>query len=534
MTRLHSLSFVLALCFGLLVLPVAAQQPNTIDFGDTVEGALDTEHPSQAYTFAAEAGQIISITLMSDDFDPLVVLLDANGQEITYNDDGGPGSLNARIGPLALADSGQYTIVANSYANYFSFSSGTTLQGDYTLILEDVEIRRIEYTQKVKDALTNTQPTAYFQFRGQAGDVVNVAAETENFSANLSLSLLSADSTSAPLMNSSDYSGQGLVLLGGYMLPETANYLITLNSNTPARGGFALEVERVHVTELVLDEPVAVTFDDENRLSYFSFEGDAAEVISLSVTGDGALDSTLTLNSPEGYQIAYSDDVNERDPAIINQLLPQTGIYTVILQPYSAGSAGDVTLLLEQGRLLSLDDGPQRLTMGHAHPSEMLTLNGSAGEVVRLVIELEQEATVSPSVSIRQGDAAIAYASGATIQRLAVDFVIPAPGLVYVQIEEYSNAELGMTVSAERLSEPGQPPAAPTPTPTPATLPTELSTTEEAEMTETPAATEDSDGGLIDSTEEPLLPPIPTGEATEVPTADTTEVVEPEATEAAG
>lgn len=75
------------------------------------------------HTFTGEAGQAITITLTSEDFDTVLVLLDPDGLEIGYNDDFGS-SLNSTITRTLPVD-GEYTIQARSF--------GGTASGDYTL-----------------------------------------------------------------------------------------------------------------------------------------------------------------------------------------------------------------------------------------------------------------------------------------------------------------------------------------------------------------------------------------------------------------
>jgi len=529
----RALRFVLLLVsMSLLVAPALAQRATAIDLGDTVEGELDDEHRTREYSFEGEAGQTVSITLLSDDYDPLVVLLDADGQEIAMNDDGGPVSLSSRIGPFSLPEDGEYTIVADSYSHYFNNDASEAV-GSFTLILEAVNMRRIEYTQQVKDELTREQSTAYLQFRGQVGDVINVVVETEGFSADITLSRLDPEAMGTTLMNGSDNSGDGVTMIGGYMLPETGNYLIAVMSAAGDLGEFTLEVGKIEVTPLAFDETLELVFDEDNRLAYFSFDGELGDVISLIVEGDGEFDTTLALNGPDGYQLGYVDDANGLDPALINQILTQSGSYTVIIQPYQPGREGEVTLVLEHSELASLDEGPLTLAMSSLRTRETVTLSGQAGETVRLNVEVEGELTASPNVTITQAQQSVAYSSGSTVKRLSMDFTVPSDGPLYIQIDEYSYTDVNLLLTAERLGANETPLAEATeavadevtPTPTPAMPPTEEAAieTDEAE-------------GLIEVTEEPIIEATAAATepaaATEEPAPAETDAPDAEATEA--
>jgi tetratricopeptide (TPR) repeat protein len=71
--------------------------------------------PAEAtYRFDGSAGETVTIILNSDDFDPVLSLLDSSGSEIATNDDFG-GSLNSTI-ILELPADGTYTVIAKSFS----------------------------------------------------------------------------------------------------------------------------------------------------------------------------------------------------------------------------------------------------------------------------------------------------------------------------------------------------------------------------------------------------------------------------------
>jgi serine protease Do len=66
------------------------------------------------YKFEGVAGQSVTIRLESEDFNPYVALLDANGQLLAENDDVTPTDTNAVI-TITLPTAGQYRVVVNAY-----------------------------------------------------------------------------------------------------------------------------------------------------------------------------------------------------------------------------------------------------------------------------------------------------------------------------------------------------------------------------------------------------------------------------------
>lgn len=103
---------------------VSAPTGSSIAFGDTVTGTLNQTQDS--WTFEGSAGDSVTISMTSTDFDTYLELYGPDGQVVTTNDDGGQG-LNSLIENFVLPANGTYTIVARSFAN-----AGT---GSYTLSL---------------------------------------------------------------------------------------------------------------------------------------------------------------------------------------------------------------------------------------------------------------------------------------------------------------------------------------------------------------------------------------------------------------
>lgn len=67
------------------------------------------------YVVNLEAGDQITIDAISDDFDTLVTLMDANGVTVSENDDGPDGSTNSLLF-ARISEGGKYTIRVRSYA----------------------------------------------------------------------------------------------------------------------------------------------------------------------------------------------------------------------------------------------------------------------------------------------------------------------------------------------------------------------------------------------------------------------------------
>lgn len=73
------------------------------------DGSLYQEH-----SFYGEAGQQVTVTMESDDFDTYLILIGPNEQVIEQNDDIGPSNFNSAI-TVTLPTTGTYRAIANAY-----------------------------------------------------------------------------------------------------------------------------------------------------------------------------------------------------------------------------------------------------------------------------------------------------------------------------------------------------------------------------------------------------------------------------------
>jgi S1-C subfamily serine protease len=95
-------------------------------------GAGDATLPNDdsffdTYAFEGQAGQTVTITLESEEFDTYVILVGADGSAVAQNDDASEGNSNSRL-RVRLPYSGRYQIIVNSYDK--------TGLGRYTLSVE--------------------------------------------------------------------------------------------------------------------------------------------------------------------------------------------------------------------------------------------------------------------------------------------------------------------------------------------------------------------------------------------------------------
>jgi hypothetical protein len=222
-------------------IPAAAEGPQVIAYGDTVNGVIDDIQMSQTYTFTGIAGERVRITMEATpgaSLDCYLELQDAAGEIIEANDDIDPGVIRDSQIEIELPADGTYTILASRYVG--PDSEPTT--GTFRLNLERLDgdggtgvssqIIPLVYGQTEAGEITDEQYLVFYVFEGTAGQVVSI--EIDNLSGNLDSVLHLYQSVGEQWVEiaSNDDSPTGgtyEALLQSIVLPQTGKYLIAVN-----------------------------------------------------------------------------------------------------------------------------------------------------------------------------------------------------------------------------------------------------------------------------------------------------------------
>lgn len=126
-----------------------------------------------SYTFSGTAGQAVTITMTSPEFDTVLVLRDSSNQDVAFNDDYAR-SLNSTI-VTTLPATGEYTVVARSFSGQggpyaLVVRPATAYDQAYASGMEairngDLEAAMTAFTEAIR--LEPNQPVAYLD-RGDA------------------------------------------------------------------------------------------------------------------------------------------------------------------------------------------------------------------------------------------------------------------------------------------------------------------------------------------------------------------------------
>lgn len=363
------------------------------------DGAITNQKPYRVYSFQGQDGQIVSLQMnaVSGNLDPLLILLDPNGNQVSVNDDRAFGITDSAITNVALLLNGTYSVIATRYGQLIG---GT--EGEYTLTLGGVSTAADTQTAvipifpdlprgSVEVSLQwSTGADLQLLVRDPQGDSVyddqpRLATSGATLAANGNVNC--QPTGSAPLSyiywpaerlpNAGPYEIQvwyqnacndntpvtftlnvvandQLVLSTTQPLRPGEQYVTSYNIGTdsvitPGEGGIFGTAQRPEASsidysvqvdsarELASGESATGSIRQTQKFAVYAFEGEAGQVATIGMTRlTGTLDSVLFLIGPSGVQLAQNDDAasDTRDSLINEFPLPETGRYIMIATHY--------------------------------------------------------------------------------------------------------------------------------------------------------------------------------------------------------
>lgn len=296
---------------ALMVFPTMAQD-GTIEYGQTIEGELTGRRPEAEYTFNGSAGDVIIAEHISEDYDSYMTL-EFDGNEIAYNDDGA-GSLDSRIGPFTLPETGEYTLIIRPL--------DSSTPGEFKLSLQLAKSVMLTYGKPGSIDVSADDKVVYFQFEASAGDVVDILVD-----GNVDTDAQLNDPSGWYVAQDFD-SGRGdNPEIVAQSLGSAGVYTLVLTVEDPGDTG-SVEVT-ITVAELVSLSDGPLTLEFNSRTYEHTFEFTAVEDVTYRLTftvidGEtGSPSMNLTLNGNSlGYNSAsgvsrFSFDITPEDDGTI-------------------------------------------------------------------------------------------------------------------------------------------------------------------------------------------------------------------------
>ena len=350
---------------------VLSEGGSTLRYNDSVIGTISDTNSEVYYTFQAEQGDILRISMVrsSGTLDPFLRVVDSERFLVAENDDQHRDTRNASLDGLIIERSGTYIIVATRYDD----SSGS-----FVLSIEEAENSgsgssrlaplKMRYGESRTSTLSHGQYERYYSFDGAAGDLVTISMERGS-SGDLDSYLILTDAEFSSITEDDDSGAefQDSRITDFRISSDGKHHIIATRfdrSRGTTTGEYRLSLE-IAESPTVEMPPGAVSLNygtsvtgkisGDNEADLYAFYGRHGDGVSISMTRvDGNLDAYLELlNSAQEIATKNDDSGNSQNALIENFRIPATGMYYIRARRYSgndgnANTAGSYVLVLAE------------------------------------------------------------------------------------------------------------------------------------------------------------------------------------------
>lgn len=315
--------------------------PIAISYGQVLSGQTVDINTYTFYRFQGSAGDQIVAEALSDTVDTYLQFGDANAALLAENDDVDANNLNSRI-EYTLSTSGSYLLAVSGYTAGPYQITVNLASGSTTAQTTDQQINSspIAYGASVQGAASTFNEPVIYDFQGNAGDVVQISAQSDAVDTYLIL----FDTAGNTLAENDDISGDNLNSLIETSLPANGVYYVAVTAYRP--GPYTLTLTQVLAddgtgTDLVSDQgPIgdvaAGTIDNTTYALEYPVAGvQKGATITVDVrTTSGDLDTYAALFYGETL-VAENDDRSQGiTDSYIEYPNAQPGDYSVIVTRY--------------------------------------------------------------------------------------------------------------------------------------------------------------------------------------------------------
>ncbi len=277
-----------------------------------------------------------------------------------------------------------------------------------------------------------TNGTVEYQFTAKAGETLSISLSSDDFDTYLDV----LDS-SGNVIASDDDSGGGLNSALFFSPPAAGAYTIVVRSfGGSATGSYTLSFSAARVVSLAYNSTTPLVFTAGDAPLQFTLDGQAGDVLNI-YTDNGEVDVRISLHDPEGTEFAYDDDGGVGLASYLRRtVLPASGTYRLVVEPYSTSTTGTTNLVVEQTTLVMLGVTPQTITLGSDISTERFAFEAAAGGRYRLTVRANVSATAYVDIELGLYES-ISLNFTDVLEASAV-FEIPESGLFSVSIDDYS------------------------------------------------------------------------------------------------
>ncbi|MCB9458539.1 MAG: PPC domain-containing protein [Anaerolineaceae bacterium] len=260
---------------NVLVMSATAQTPSsTAD--SAIPGSLTINNPEDRYVFQGAEGDVMYITLVSDDFDAYLVLQDEYGSILTTDDDSG-GNLNSAIGPFILPYDGTFTVISSSY-DYYNY--GEIVEGDFSLTISTTTLNTIASGVPTSVTFGDDQGAAFYSLEAEEGDRLMISVEGDG----VIDTRLQLRDPSGYIVAEDDDSGDGFdPEISRYIVQTAGTYILSVQPFYSNDSGTVTVTVEQSPARFIDDAPASVTLNNKLYSEMLRVSANDGETILLSL-----------------------------------------------------------------------------------------------------------------------------------------------------------------------------------------------------------------------------------------------------------
>ncbi len=313
-----------------------------LNYGGSVKRAFGSGTGPFLFTFQAQAGDQVTITMVADrssqSLDPALVLLGPDGKPVARNDDSFDsdfGLTNARLVNFPIPVNGIYTIQA---------MRSSDKSGSFTLSLRGTRAKsstpQIKYGGSSQGTISDKALRALFQFQALQGDVISIAVQSLPAS-RLAPYVALLDPNGDKLADSDPTdSTTRIARITRYTIQDEGTYTIAVSrvgeEQGTTSGAFRVTLTSdARRTAINYGDTVQGAIDNSQFELRYVFDAAADDVVTITLRRtSGTLSATLSLLDPAGKQLVAgksASDLGVGGVRIDKFRIPADGQYTLVV-----------------------------------------------------------------------------------------------------------------------------------------------------------------------------------------------------------
>jgi hypothetical protein len=445
--------------------------------GDAIESALDAAGDADWYRMSVEQGRRYSFTLdaianeAGDTIDPVLAILDAQGNQLAFNDDANE-SLNSALSYVP-ASSGEVFVAVGSFLD-----SGA---GGYRLAATSAEVppddagndastrARVSPGRALNGAIEYQGDSDWYRLSAREGQQYRITLRgAEGASEALADPFLRLVGSDGADINMNDDDGQSLnsaltyvpqtsgdvfIVAGAYADAYTGAYTLNVTAERAPSDNLAANARtrgRVNVGDSV---DGALEFERDADWYRVRLEEGQSYRFTLAASGSNPLgDPLLRLHDANGQEVAMDDDGGGGLNSYLEFIAPSTGNYFLNAGAFADASTGGYTLSARAGDVpadvntdasLSADGDYREGVLAPAGDRDWYRIELAEGQGVRLALMTMQglpDALPDPYITVYgpDGAALVSDDDGGEGLNAWLEFIAPAAGSYFIEARGFA------------------------------------------------------------------------------------------------